>query len=61
MRYECVNCGLIDETDVCEERVVDLEPMGDHKVERVSYYTKCGFCGSDGIEPIEPGKCRYCD
>jgi hypothetical protein len=41
MKYECVNCGLIDETDVCEERVVDLEPMGDHKVERVSYYTKC--------------------
>ena len=61
MKYECVNCGLIDESDVCEEKVVDLEPLGDHKVERITYFTNCGFCGSDNIEPIEPGYCPHCD
>ena len=35
-------------------RIADrAEPMGDHKVERVSFFDLCGFCGSDDIEPIE--------
>lgn len=61
MKYQCINCGFIDEDDVCQERIVDLEPMGDHKVERVSFFDVCGFCGSDDIEPIELGACRFCD
>lgn len=61
MKYECPYCGIIESSDVVVEEIIDLEPMGDAKVERRSYVSQCGFCGTDDIWPFNGNYCISCE